>query len=59
MKVTVFKYILRDLDTMKKVGIVRADYGHEPVAPPGTFVGKCIGSEIVSRPDKIVEVNSK
>ena len=56
MKVTVYKYILRDLSTMKKVGHTYAEHGKDPVAPPGMFVSKCVGSSIKHYAEPIVEV---
>lgn len=60
MKIIVFKYILRDLETMKKVGYTYADYGQNPVAPmPGTFVSKCVGSFEEYRADPIIEMEEE
>jgi hypothetical protein len=56
MRVVMYKYILRDLETMKKVGHTYAVHGQEPVAPRGMFVSKCVGSFVETRAENIIEV---
>lgn len=56
MRVVIYKHILRDLSTMKKVGYINVEAGVEPSTPPGTFVSKCVGSYVESRSDEIIEI---
>lgn len=40
--ITVYKYLLRDLETMNKAGYTYAAQGYFPKAPKGTFVSKIV-----------------
>ena len=44
MKVKVYKYIIRDIETMRAVGHTYAAHGEDPIAPSGKFVSKCVDS---------------
>lgn len=48
MKVKVYKYVLRDLETMRAVGYTYAAHGEEPLAPKGKFVSKCVDSFLMT-----------
>ena len=47
-KIKVYKYILRDLETMRAVGHTYAAHGEDPLAPKGKFVSKCVDSFLMT-----------
>lgn len=47
--VKVYKYLLRDLQTMNKAGHVYAAHGEFPVAPKGTFVSMVVDTQMVRK----------
>ena len=47
-RIKIYKYILRDLETMRAVGHTYAAHGEEPLAPKGKFVSKCVDSFLMT-----------